>query len=73
MNNKLSEKQKNVLEIISIYIDENRISPTTRELMHLFGLKSTSTMHSYLDKLKEKGYITWQEGMPRTIQVLKRA
>ncbi|MBL4937460.1 hypothetical protein JK636_17200 [Clostridium sp. YIM B02515] len=36
MSNKLSEKQKNVLEIISIYIDDNKISPTTRELMHLF-------------------------------------
>ncbi|MBL4937459.1 hypothetical protein JK636_17195 [Clostridium sp. YIM B02515] len=30
-------------------------------------------MHSYLEKLKEKGYITWKEGMPRTLQILKRA
>jgi SOS-response transcriptional repressor LexA len=73
MKDELSQKQKNLLEIICIYIDDNKIAPTTRELANLVGLKSTSTMHGYLERLKEKGYITWKECMPRTIQILKRA
>jgi repressor LexA len=73
MKDKLTQKQKNLLEIIYIYIDDNKIAPTNRELMHLFGLKSTSTIHAYLDKLREKGYITWRDSMPRTIQILKRS
>jgi repressor LexA len=73
MKDKLSQKQKNLLEIICIYIDDNKISPTTRELAHIFGIKSTSTMHGYLRRLRDKGYITWKECMPRTIQILKRA
>jgi repressor LexA len=71
MEDNLTQKQRNLLKIICNYIDEKRISPTNRELMNLFGLKSTSTMHGYLKRLKDKGYITWQEGMPRTIQILK--
>lgn len=70
---KLTEKQKELFNIICNYVDEKKISPTTRELMQLFGLKSTSTMHAYLVRLKDKGYITYQTSMPRTIQVLKRA
>jgi SOS-response transcriptional repressor LexA len=72
MKDKLTQKEKDLLEIICIYIDYNKISPTNRELMHLLGLKSTSTMHGYLGRLKEKGYIIWQDSMPRTIQILKR-
>jgi SOS-response transcriptional repressor LexA len=73
MKDKLTQKQKNLLEIITIYIDDNKIAPTNRELMHLFELKSTSTMHGYLGRLRNKGYIIWEEGKSRTIQILKRA
>lgn len=73
MKGELTKKQKELLELIIIYINEHKISPTTRELAHLYGVKSSSTMHGYLERLREKGYITWHEGMPRTIQVLKRA
>lgn len=69
----LTQKQKDILQIITIYIEDHKIAPTTRELAHLIGLKSTSTMHGYLKRLKEKEYITWQESMLRTLQELKRA
>lgn len=72
MNYELTKKQKNLLEIITSYIDDNKIAPTTRELGEITGLKSTSTIHGYLERLKAKGYITWQEGFPRTLRVLKK-
>jgi repressor LexA len=67
----LTTKQKRILEIIEKYINKNKISPTTRELANLSGIKSTSTIHDYLEQLKKKGFITWHDKMPRTIQVLK--
>lgn len=67
----LTDKQKEVLELIEIYIKEQGYSPTVRELMHLCGFKSTSTMHGYLNRLEEKGYISRCKISPRTIKVLK--
>jgi repressor LexA len=69
----LTVKQKKILEIIQKYINKNKISPTTRELAELSGLKSTSTIHDYLEQLKKNGYITWHDRMPRTIQIIKSA
>jgi repressor LexA len=68
----LTKKQEEILELIINYIDENKISPTVRELTALYGLKSTATMHEYLSKLRKRGYINWFDGMPRTLKVLKR-
>jgi repressor LexA len=72
MKERLTKKQEIILEIITDYIDKNRIAPTNRELMELSGLKSTSTLHGYLQRLRDKGYITWRETMPRTLQVLSK-
>lgn len=69
----LTQKQKEILKLIVTYTENNRIAPTARELTHLAGLKSVSTMHGYLERLKKKGYITWQDGMSRTIQILKNS
>jgi SOS-response transcriptional repressor LexA len=68
----LTNKQKEVLELIGIYIKEQGYSPTVRELASLCGIKSTSTMHGYLERLEKQGYISKHETLPRTIKVLKR-
>lgn len=70
---KLTEKQKNVLHTIENFINEKGYSPTVRELGDLLGLKSTSTIHEYLEKLQRYGYITKAKDSPRTIRVLKSA
>lgn len=71
MDSKLTEKQQEVFNIICTYINDNQMAPTVRELMELTGLKSSSTVHEHLAKLKAKGYIAWEEGKPRTMRVLK--
>lgn len=65
----LTKKQQNILNIIKNYIDEEKISPTIREIGVLAGLKSTSTIHSYIERLEEKGYIYRSENCPRSIRV----
>ncbi|GBG09494.1 putative transcriptional regulator [Paenibacillus agaridevorans] len=67
----LTEKQAAALECIKTFIQERSYSPTTRELAKELGYQSTSTVHSLLDKLAEKGYISKEASGPRTIRILK--
>ena len=67
----ITEKQKQVLNAINIFIINNKYSPSVRDLALILNLKSTSTVQGYLDRLQEKGYITKNEAMPRTLHILK--
>lgn len=48
----ITEKQQEILNIIKNYIDKEKISPSIREIGELAGLKSISTVHSYLKRLE---------------------
>ncbi len=45
-------------------------SPSIRQMMDAMGLKSPAPIQSRLKHLQEKGYISWQEGKARTLQLL---
>ncbi len=45
-------------------------SPSIRQMMHAMGLKSPAPIQSRLRHLQEKGYISWQEGKARTMQIV---
>ncbi|WP_461039740.1 LexA family protein, partial [Tepidimicrobium xylanilyticum] len=57
----LNEKESKLFDAIVKYIYENGFSPSIREIGKLTGIKSTSTVHRYLSKLEEKGYIERKE------------
>lgn len=67
----LTEKQERMLNEVIKYINANKIAPTVRELCDLTGLKSTSTVHGYLNRLEREGYIKKHPTFPRTLIVLK--
>lgn len=67
----LTEKQKEVLEIIKKYIKENGYAPSVRELCDIQGLKSSASMWRHLQFLKQKGYIDYKEKQHRGIKVLE--
>lgn len=71
MKQDLSKKQAVALECIQTFIQQKGYSPTTRELVEALGYQSTSTVHSLLDQLVTKGYISKEASGPRTIRVLK--
>jgi SOS-response transcriptional repressor LexA len=70
-NEKLTYKEKQILQAIIDYIDNNTISPTVLEIGFISKLKSTSTVQRHLERLRDKGYIENKNSMPRTIRVLK--
>lgn len=68
----LTNGQKRVLEAISKYQRANGYPPTVRELCSLLGLRSTSTVASYLRALERKGAIARVPTSPRAIRVTHR-
>ena len=63
----LTRKEKEVYDYICATIEENGYSPSVRDIRDNLGIKSTSTVHSYINKLEEKGYIRKQDGKSRTL------
>ena len=45
-------------------------SPSIRQMMTAMGLKSPAPIQSRLKHLQEKGFISWQEGKARTLQLI---
>ena len=69
-NKILSEAQNELYEWIKIYMRDFKHSPSIRQMMHAMGLKSPAPIQSRLRHLQEKGFINWQEGKARTLQIV---
>ena len=67
----LTEAQNELYSWIRNYLNEFQHSPSIRQMMQAMGLKSPAPIQSRLKHLQEKGYISWQEGKARTLQVVE--
>lgn len=65
----LTKKQRDILEFIRNFIDDNGYSPSYREIAHYFELSSTGTVAEYISILEEKGYLTKDAMEARAIQL----
>ena len=70
LNNNLTDAQNELLEWIKNYLKDFQHSPSIRQMMNAMGLKSPAPIQSRLKHLQEKGYISWQEGRARTLQLV---
>ena len=66
----LTAPQFELYNWIKQYMREFRHSPSIRQMMEAMNLKSPAPIQSRLKHLQEKGYISWQEGKARTLQVI---
>lgn len=71
MQKKPNEKQQQILDFLNKQVAENGYPPSVREICSAVGLKSTSTVHAYLEKLKQEGLIKKDPTKPRALKVLK--
>ena len=69
MNSHLTQAQEELFEWIRNYMRDFHHSPSIRQMMDGMGLKSPAPIQSRLKHLQEKGYISWQEGKARTLQL----
>ncbi len=69
----LNRREKSILNFIEKQVDEKGYPPSVREIGKAVGLSSTATVHGYLAKLAEKGYIKKEDQKGRTLRLLKGA
>ena len=69
-NNNLTQAQEELYRWIRDYMKDFQHSPSIRQMMQAMGLKSPAPIQSRLKHLQEKGYISWQEGKARTLQIV---
>ena len=67
---KISAKQREILEVIKAEILNRGYPPTVRELCDACNLKSTSSVHQYIARLAEKGYIDKGDLKTRAIKIV---
>ena len=67
---KLTDRQKDILDVIKQAIAKNGYPPTVREIGAKIGLSSSATTQFHIKKLEEKGYIKKNATKNRTIELL---
>lgn len=70
---KLTDKEKKMFKYIRDTIRTNGYAPSVRDICSAVGIKSTSTVHAYIRRLEEKGYIGRVDGKSRAITVINNA
>lgn len=71
--NELNKREKAILKYIQKEVEENGYAPSVREIGKAVGLRSTATVHTYLAKLVEKGFIKKENQKGRTLRLIKSA
>ncbi len=64
----LNEKMQKVLAFVKDRLQDD-IPPSVREICEATGIKSTSTVHAYLKRLEDDGYISRRSGLNRAIRL----
>ncbi|MGE4284449.1 MAG: transcriptional repressor LexA [Clostridia bacterium] len=70
MEKKLSEKQQMILDFINEQVEKKGYPPSVREICSAVGLKSTSTVHGYLQRLEKKGLLQKDASKPRALRII---
>ena len=65
----LNAREKQILEYIAGTVREKGYSPSVRDIKAALSIRSTSTVHTYLLRMEEKGYLVKEEGKSRTLRL----
>ena len=65
------KRLEEMYEYIQRFIDENSYSPSVREIGERFDIKSTSTVHYYLEKMRASGLISQDANKKRAVTLNK--
>ena len=61
--------EEKIYILIRETIEREGFPPSIRDICAAVGIKSTSTVHSYIDKLAVKGYLSKDGGKSRAIRI----
>lgn len=66
----MNEKQKKIFDFIKDEIRKNGYPPSIREICIATNIKSTSTVHTHLNKLEDMGFIKRTSSKTRAIEII---
>ena len=67
----INKREKAIIKFIERQILTDGYPPSVREIGKAVGLTSTATVHTYLRKLEDKGYVKKENKKGRTIKLLR--
>ena len=67
----LTTAQQELYDWLVGFIGDHHHSPSIRQMMQAMGLRSPAPIQSRLRHLQQKGWIKWQEGQARTLQLIE--
>lgn len=70
MGDMLTFRESAIIEFIRNNVKARGYPPSVREIGSAVGLKSSSTVHGYLKRLEEKGYIRRDPTKPRAVELM---
>ncbi len=69
----LTTAQQELYDWLVEFIGDHHHSPSIRQMMQAMGLRSPAPIQSRLRHLQKKGWIKWQEGQARTLQLIEES
>ncbi|NNF14316.1 MAG: transcriptional repressor LexA [Gemmatimonadetes bacterium] len=67
----LTKRQKEILDYIESFIDDQGYAPSFEEIAEHFGYSSLATVHEHLSNLERKGYIRKSYNESRSIELVR--
>lgn len=69
MNEPITKRQKEILDYLINFIDNNGYAPSYREIAKDFDLSSVATVAEHINSLHSKGYLDVEPGCARSLQI----
>ena len=69
MRPELTEREREIYNFILTNIRNEGYAPSVRDICNALDMKSTSTVHTYLARLEQKGFIQKDAGKSRSLRV----
>ncbi|HEY9448198.1 MAG TPA: transcriptional repressor LexA [Gemmatimonadaceae bacterium] len=66
----LTKRQREILNYLSVYAEQNGYAPSFEEIARQFNYNSLATVHEHLSNLERKGYIKRAYNESRAIEIL---
>ena len=66
----LTKRQKQILDFVREFVEENGYSPSFEEIARHFEYSSLATVHEHLENLRQKGFIRKSYNESRSIELI---
>ena len=70
MGSNLTKRQRQILDFITNFINDNGYAPSIREIGDNFDLSSPATIHAHIENLKNKGFLNTSYNEARSIELI---